>query len=224
MRRSKRRFYIVLAGFLLLLTACNTKQTKTPEVVEQPSPSLAAPAAPMESSSPTPSPAPQESEAPKSGIPEGGYAASVLYMDPEMKMMIMLKSPDWTYEKDHESGQVYFFNENEGMVSGNVISMSAISYQGAGETYIEDIWGGMKAGLSELDVTYEARIPVQAGELKGYQYAYTMKIEGVTYYASFSAWYTEELMYICTASANEANKQEVTTVLNGIYDSFTLQP
>ena len=147
------------------------------------------------------------------------------YADPSLKMIVYLMHPDWTYYKDRELGQVYFFNEMEKR-SNNLISMSAFEFQGDTEIEAEKLWSWMKSDLDSqnLEIDYmDRRVLDINGKYIGYQYPYEIKLNEDVFYGSASFWGTEEMMYTCTATADEEHKGEIRIVLEGIIESFMSQ-
>ena len=153
-------------------------------------------------------------------LPDGAEPVGICYGDPTLKMFVVLDHPEWTYYKDRELGQVYFFNAND--PSGvNCISISAYAFAGDAGKEAERLWEIMRENYSAFDVAYKGREEISVkGGYSGYLYKYDMAVGADILLCNCLFWSTEEMMYTCTVSADAEHAEEVRNVLDGILESF----
>ena len=149
---------------------------------------------------------------------------AMTYGDPEFKMIVLIDNPEWVYYKDKEVGQVYFFNPNQAETN-NLVSMSARTISGDIKEEAEKIWDFMKNNLISggLEPYTNFKEPVTitvADKYIGYIYSYDIEFEGQTLLCDAVFWEAGDMMYICTASSDVENEQEVQKVFNGILSYF----
>jgi len=184
---------------------------------------------------PTPPPAPtnapvssHQADQPMPTLPPNVELVSwwkILYMDPSLKMSVMINNPEWIFQKISEQEQVFFFN-NVNQFSENLISISAFPFSGNVNREISRLWDEMREihrnAPNSGNFKYNDRKAIQVGgKYSGYLYSFEAVINGefLTFNAVF--WNTDEMMYICTTSANETHIEEVQKVLDGLIESFS---
>ena len=156
------------------------------------------------------------------GIPPGVERVGIVYMDPIFMMTVLINNGEWMYFKDHDTGVVYFYNENE--VSGmNLISISAyISDEDALEVF-DDWWdmlmGSYKDQGFEIESNEMETIEINGG-YTAYHHQYDLIKDGEILYCTNTCWNADGMMYTCISSSDDEGNEEVLTALHDIFDSF----
>jgi len=151
---------------------------------------------------------------------------STRYMDEMLRMHVVVNNANWTFYKEREPEQVFFYN-NVNRAEENLISISAIPFSGNATRQIGQLWEEMRSNhRTSIDYSFEYkdRIAIQVGVNKypGFKYSFEVKSGGETILVCNALfWSANGMIYICTTSANVQGVQEVQDVLDGLLESFT---
>lgn len=135
----------------------------------------------------------------ESSVPET-EGASLVYMDPELDMFILVPDGNWKYTKELYEGEAYFYPGNEDPRYS--VNGFAISSQPKWEEGVEAVWQSCKQNLENLEnFTWEQGMDIAVGKYNGYNYHFSAA--GMT--GDYIIWETESLVYICSLSSDENN-------------------
>ena len=147
----------------------------------------------------------------------------IAYLDPMFGMAVVINNPDWTFYRDANFDELYFFNHVTPSASG-LIRLSAFPFTGDVEQEIARIWEEMldiHNNQPNSFVYHDAQaVQVGAGEYHGYLFPLEAQLYDFMLVANALIWSAGDMMYIITTSAMDYNAEEVQGVLDGIMDSF----
>jgi len=146
----------------------------------------------------------------------------MVYSDPNLRMVIIISHPEWTYEKDRANNQVYFFNQTDSN-RNNMISISAVKYEGDAENEAAALWDSQKKFFQSNGVTinnYEQEIVMINGFNPVYSYRFDLHNNVDMLMFQYLYWSWGELMYTCSVSAESGREDEVQGVLDEVLSSF----
>ena len=173
-------------------------QNPAPEQTPEPSP------VPEPSAEPVPTKEPAEKPEPTQELPwlpkpaedEGSSnPETILFLDPDIDIFIMVSIPDWTYIT--QSGEVFFYPADDD--SGN--TGMAISSHDKGMYTIEMVWADITEAMGQYFSAFEweQTDSIMAGEYSAEHYSFTT--EGVV--GDYFFWHSQSRLYICTFTAFE---------------------
>jgi hypothetical protein len=175
---------------------------------------------------PLPITSPSQTDPQDSTIPPDGTIVGMAYMDPILKMLVILYNPEWIYSKDRDNNpsQVYFYN-NVNKSDDKLISISSFSFSGDASKEIELLWEAMKQNHKNLQTgisfDYKDTKSIKVGDLfSGRLYAFEIKSGNAVIICNALFWATDEMIYTCTTSALAQDSKEVQDVLDGLLKSF----
>lgn len=141
----------------------------------------------------------QPSPAETQSAPPGFTGEAIVYIDPEIDMFIMVPDAAWKYTKELYEGEVYFYPGNEDpTVSPNGF---AISSQQKWEGGIKAVWESWEPSLrQQIDgFKWNEEDDITVGNYTGCRYHFTSTaMDG-----DFILWETDDLLYICSFSADK---------------------
>jgi len=151
---------------------------------------------------------------------------STRYMDETFRMHVVVNNANWTFYKEREPEQVFFYN-NVDRAEENLISISALPFSGNATSQIGQLWEEMRSNhraSTDYSFEYKDRVTIQVGvnNYPGFKYSFEVKSGGETILVCNALfWSANGMIYICTTSANVQGVQEVQDVLDGLLESFT---
>jgi len=200
---------------MLSITACGQEQPVVDGVVS--------PAQTADNISPSPTPQPnlQDSEIPPDAVPVG-----IAFMDPIFGMVVVINNIEWTFYRDRDTDQVYFFNHINPS-DNNLISISAFPFSGDTNQESTRLWNEMRENHKRSPIAdsfvYQDRQVIQVGEdgqYAGYLYSFEARWGDTLLIFNALFWSAGDMIYICTTSALEQDAEEVQDVLDGLWESF----
>ncbi len=128
---------------------------------------------------------------------------SLMYMDPQIDMLLIVKSIDWVYTKELYEGAVFFHPRNKPPQLFN--TGFAISSQEKWDAPIDDVWEAVKLNLSSSIQGFEWQREelVEVGDYSADRYHFWG--EGI--FGDYVIWETQNLLYICSLTAEQEDYQ-----------------
>ena len=213
----KLKIFIAFLCAVLSMTACGQEQ---PIAYEALNPAQTADYISL-SPPPTPQPNLQDSEMPPDTEPVG-----IAFVDPIFEMMLFINNVEWTFYRDRNTDQVYFFNHINPS-EDNLISITAFPFSGDTSQEAARLWNEMRESHRRSPMAdsfaYQDKQAIQVGEdgqYAGYLYSFEAIWEDTLLILNALFWSAGDMMYICTASALEQDAKEVQGVLDGFLGSF----
>jgi len=148
------------------------------------------------------------------------------YMDEMFRMHVVVNNANWTFYKEREPEQVFFYN-NVNRAEENLISISALPFSGNANRQIDQLWEEMRSNhktSADISFDYKDRVAIRVGanSYPGFKYSFEVKSGDETILVCNALfWSANGMIYICTTSANVQAVQEVQDVLDGLLESFT---
>ena len=176
------------------------------------------------------SPLPQ-SNLQDSGIPPDAVPVGIAFMDPMFGMAVVINNIEWTFYRERNTNQVYFFNHINPS-DYNIISISAVPFSGDTDQESTRLWSEMRENhrrspIADDSFVYQDRqaIPVgEDGQYPGYLYSFEARQGDNLLIFNALFWSAGDMMYTCTTSAMEQDAEEVQNVLDGLLESFVSMP
>ena len=153
---------------------------------------------------------------------------ALVYVDPLFRMSLLINNAEWTFYRQHNPEQVFFFN-NINPSQDSLVAISAFPFIGDASQEIANLWDEMREAYSQMlyGFVYEDEqiIYIGAGSYRGYLRTFTaIHSDGSILIANAVFWSANNIIYICTTSANEQTAEEVQNVLDDILESFMSTP
>ena len=153
---------------------------------------------------------------------------ALAYVDPLFRMTLLINNPEWTFYRQRDPEQVFFFN-SVNPSADSLIAISAFPSIGDISQEIAMLWEEMREAYMYMLYGFEYGdkevLQIGVGEHRGYLRAFSAELSnGGTMTANVVFWSANGIIYICTTTANEQTAEEVQNVLDGILSSFMSMP